>query len=113
MKAKNVTELSGDGYLVMAGDPSDEDAPIYIGWAARDGGSVNRLLKQLRKQLPGTALLEFCAGTIEEVRATKMHVCASWAGHGDWFLPTPEIAGLRAEIRTLYDDEIEDGARAA
>lgn len=97
------------GYMVVAGH-RDTRTPVYIDWAAKDGRSVTRLMKRLSKQSPGIATLEFCAGTIEDVRCTKRSLSNSWAGHGEWFLRTLEIDDLCAAIRDLYDED--DQAKA-
>ena len=108
MNAKKIDRRVG--YMVVAGH-SDARAPVYIDWAAKDGRSVTRLMKRLSKQSPGIAVLEFCSGTIEDVRNTKRALSKSWAGHGEWFVRTAEIDGLFAAIRNL-DDEADEACAA-
>jgi hypothetical protein len=105
------------GYLAVFGDRLDKDAPIFIGWAPRDGQGVTDLKNLVRLGYPGTiATLGFCAATPEEVDSVRGRLSKACVGNKGWYARSDDVIELLMDLRKqgiddLDDDETEDDTR--
>jgi hypothetical protein len=98
------------GYCVVIGDRLDREAPLFVGFAPRDGKGVSDLRKLVQYGYPGkVAVIEFCVSTMKEVEELRGRIAKAAIGGEGWYARTDEVTDTLMEMRSMEpSDDIED-----